>query len=56
MIDIYASKCSSSIFFEGKSESYIRSAIKRKLDVKGDWFLTSQEAVDYGLVDSVKKA
>ncbi len=56
MIDIYTSKCASSIFFEGKSESYIRSAIKRKLDAKGDWFLNAQEAVDYGLADVVGKS
>ena len=55
MIDIYTSKCINSIFFEGKSESYVRSAIKRKLDAKGDWFLTAEEAVEYGLTDEVEK-
>ena len=56
MIDIYVSKCMSSIFYKGKSESYVRAAIKRKLDSKGDWFLTSDEAVEYGFADAVEKS
>jgi len=53
MIDIYVEKCTNSIYYKGKKESQIRSDIKRKLDAKGDWFLTSAETVEYGFADKV---
>lgn len=53
MVDIYAAKCVKSEKYKDRSESYVRSDIKRKLDTKGDWFLTSQEAVEHGFADVV---
>ena len=55
MINIFTEKCKGSIYHKGKKDSQIKSDIKRKLDTKGDWFLTSREAVDYGLADEVYK-
>ena len=54
MIEIFASRCKKSPFYKGKTDSQIRSDIKRKLDTRGDWFLTSEEAVKYGFADSVE--
>ena len=56
MIDIFTEKCKDSIYYKGRKDSQIRSDIKRKLDMKGDWFLTSEEAVEYGFADVVNGA
>ena len=54
MIDIFVARCKDAPQYKGKSESQIRSDIKRKLDTKGDWFLTSQDAVDFGFADAME--
>jgi len=53
MIDVYLERCKKSIYFKGRKESQVRAMLKRKLESKGDWFLTSEEAVEYGFADSV---
>tara|TARA_R110000824_G_scaffold4241_2_gene20204 strand:- start:19 stop:663 length:645 start_codon:yes stop_codon:yes gene_type:complete len=53
MINLYASRCVHAPKYEDKSESHVRSDIKRKLDSRGDWFLTAHDAVEYGFADAV---
>ena len=55
MIDIYVARCKKAAYYKGKKESQVRSDIKRKLDAKGDWFLTAEEAVEFGFADTVEK-
>ena len=56
MVEIYTEKCKSSNYYKDKKESQVRSDIKRKLDMKGDWFLTPDQAVHYGFADTVEGA
>jgi len=53
MLDIYTSSLKHSSKFKGKSESYIKSYIKRQLEKKEDWWLSGQEAVEYRFADAV---
>jgi ATP-dependent protease ClpP protease subunit len=55
MIDIYVAQCKKAPYHKGKKESQVRSEIKRKLDAKGDWFLTAEEAVEFGFANAVEK-
>ena len=41
-------------YYKNKKESQVKSDIKRKLDMRGDWFLTPEEAVEYGFADAVE--
>ena len=54
MFDIYVDKCKNSIYYEGKKDSQIKSLLKRKLEARGDWFMTAEEAVAYGFADAVE--
>jgi len=53
MYEIYVDACHKGKRFKGKTLSQIKSAIKRKLDAKEDWWLTSTEAVQYGFADGI---
>ena len=54
MVDIYSEKCQKGKFFKdrGDSLSKIKAYIKRKMK-DGDWYMTAQQAVDYGFADHV---
>lgn len=55
MVDIYAEKCyETGYYFEerGYNLSKVKTYIKRKMK-DGDWYMTAQEAVNFGFVDCV---
>lgn len=53
MYDIYSNVCKDGVFFKGESISKIKSYLRRKLTAKEDWWISAQEAVDYGFADIV---
>lgn len=57
MINLYAERCekSGSYFKErGNNLSKVKAFLKRKM-AYGDWYMTSQEAIEYGFVDGIYK-
>lgn len=55
MISIYAKRAKTGLYFKERkySEGKIKSFFDRKLREKGDWYLNSQDAYEYGLCDSI---
>jgi len=55
MLQIFSKRAIVGEYFKERnySESKIVNFINRKLESKGDWFLTAEEAVDYGLADGI---
>jgi len=53
MIEIFADRCSVGPVFKNKSKVQIKSTINTKLNSKEDWFLTPEEAVEYGFIDGI---
>jgi ATP-dependent Clp protease protease subunit len=55
MLDIYASRCVDGPYFKnlGMNHQQVSDFIRDKMDRKSDWWLTAQEAVDYGFADSI---
>lgn len=55
MLDIYSSKCIEGSFFieKGFDQQKVRQFIKTKLEKLGDWYMSAQEAVDFGFADKV---
>ena len=55
MIDIYTDKCMKGKLFKERSytRSKTKSYIKRKLESNVDWYMTPEEAVDFGFADKV---
>lgn len=53
MYDIYAIVCQNSEYFSGDKQSTIKGYIKRKLQSKQDWWLSSSDALTYGLCDGI---
>lgn len=55
MIDIYTDKCIKGKFFTDRSYSRAKTKayIKRKLESSVDWYMSAQEAVDFGFADKV---
>jgi ATP-dependent Clp protease protease subunit len=51
MYDIYTKCCKKGIAFKGKKPEEIKSILKRRLNVKEDWILSGEQAVEYGLAD-----
>jgi ATP-dependent protease ClpP protease subunit len=56
MVNIYSSKVKDSNFVKSRKlrypDRFAKSFVKKKLD-EGNWYLTSQEAMYYGLVDEI---
>lgn len=56
MIDIYSFKVKDSEYVKSRKlrypDRFAKSFVKKKLD-EGNWYLTSQEALYYGLVDAI---
>ena len=57
MLDIYAERCAEGNFFKNnnryKTVSSVRNFIRKTINQNGDWYLTAEEAVDYGFADAV---
>ena len=57
MLDIYTKKCAKGNFFKNnnkyKTPVSIKNFIRKNIDRKGDWYMTAEEAVDYGFADAV---
>lgn len=53
MYDIYTDVCRGAEYFKDEKESKIRAFLKRKLSSKEDWWISSEEAVQYGFADAV---
>lgn len=55
MLDIYANKCVDGPFFKNKnmSVSEVSDFIENKILEKSDWWLTAEEAIDYGFADCI---
>ena len=54
MYNIYSSVCfETGEYFKGMSKAKTKAFIRRKLESKEDWWLTSEDAVKYGLIDGV---
>ena len=55
MIDIYTDRCMSGKFFteRGYSRNRVKSYIKRRLESSVDWYMSPEEAVDFGFADKV---
>ena len=51
MYDIYVSACKKGSAFKGKKPVEIKSILKRRLNVKEDWILDGERAVEYGFAD-----
>jgi ATP-dependent Clp protease protease subunit len=56
MVNLYAEKCIKGQFFKEReySLSKTKTYIKRKLSL-GDWYMTPEEAVNYGFTDGIIK-
>ncbi len=54
MTEIYVNRChETGIFFKGKNKTQVKQYIKRKLDSKVDWFLTAEQALEFGFIDGI---
>ena len=56
MLDIYANQCCNGMFFIEKYGKGAVTKVKNYLSTKlksGDWYITAQEAVNYGFADKV---
>ena len=56
MLEIYASRCENSKGFKGKDCTYRKNYIKKKIKDTQEWYMSSEEAVYYGLADGIIKA
>ena len=53
MMEIYSRVCMESDFFEDKTTIQVKNYIKKQLDKKEDWWLSGQEAIQYGFADAI---
>lgn len=55
MLDIYTNKCVEGNYFKSKNMNYqqVYDFINEKIEKKCDWWLTAEEAVDYGFADRI---
>lgn len=53
MYSIFTEVCSNGTYFKDTKPSHIKAFLKKKLSSKVDWWLSSQEAVDYGFADAI---
>jgi ATP-dependent protease ClpP protease subunit len=51
MYDIYTKCCKKGSAFKGKKPEEIKAILKRRLNVKEDWILSGEQAVEYGFAD-----
>ena len=53
MLEIYTEKCAKSDNFKGYTEGRIKKFIDKKMKEKQEWYMTPQEAIDYGFADAI---
>ena len=53
MMDVYSERCEGSEGFDGMSRDQIEKYIRKKMDMKQEWFMDAEEAVRYGFADGV---
>lgn len=53
LYDIYLDSCVDGEFFKDYTRGKIKAYLKRKMNERGDWILTGEEAVYYGFCDGV---
>ena len=53
MYELYTDCCIDSPVFEGKTRSQVERSIRKKITEKVDWFLTAEEAVEYGFCQAI---
>ena len=53
MLEIYTEKCANSDNFKGYTEGRIKKFIDKKMKEKQEWYMTPQEAIDYGFADAI---
>tara|TARA_B100001094_G_C18122967_1_gene767893 strand:- start:444 stop:1106 length:663 start_codon:yes stop_codon:yes gene_type:complete len=53
MYDIYVNACKKGPAFKGRKAVEIKAILKRRLNVKEDWILEGEKAVEYGFADGV---
>ena len=51
MYDIYTKCCKKGSAFKSKKPEEIKAILKRRLNVKEDWILSGEQAVEYGFAD-----
>lgn len=53
-MQIYVDSCSKkSELFKGKTDLQIYNALRKELDRKGDWWLSAEDAVEFGFCDGI---
>ena len=40
-------------YWKGKTKQQVSKAIKNKIQSKEDWYLTAEDAVNYGFIDGI---
>ena len=55
MLDIYTDKCKNGPYFKNgkKSDIQIRNFIKKQMQQKQEWYMSAEEAVNYGFTDYI---
>lgn len=53
MMEIYIEQCKKKKIFANKTVLQIKSFIQKQLEKKEDWWLSAQEAIEYGFADAV---
>jgi len=55
MLNIYTEKCMNGPYFKGKnfSKGKVRSFLKRKMTEKRDWYISPEDAINFGFVDGI---
>jgi ATP-dependent protease ClpP protease subunit len=55
LFDVYARKCIEGAFFKGNNADLdaVKSYLKNKLNQHEDWFLTPEQALNFGLIDGI---
>ena len=53
MLDIYCAKCKESDRFSDWSEKKIKSFLDRRMKSSQEWYMNSEEAVEFGFADSI---
>ncbi len=53
MLEIYTEKCAKSDNFKDYTEARIKKFIDKKMKEKQEWYMTPQEAIDYGFADAI---
>jgi len=53
MLDVYVKNCKNGNYFTNWTEVKISKYLKDKLDKNEDWFMTAEDAINYGFMDGI---